>query len=1297
MRVVVFCAPLASSVIFTWLAGEIMPPERLGVHRLVWIGLVFVAANVLLVVVGRLTRRLVPLVALMKLTLVFPDHAPSRTKAALRRSNSKTMLRHMEEARARGETSGEALHGDYLVQLLKEVNDHDRLTRGHSERVRAYSEMLGEELGLGASDMNKLRWSALLHDVGKLAVPWEILNKDGRPTDDEWKLLSGHPAAARPMLEPLAPWLGEWIHAADQHHCRWDGHGYPDVLAGEDISLPGRLVAIADAYDVMTSARSYKKPLSPELARQELTDCAGSQFDPALVKAFLRIGLGRLKTVAGPLAWLANLTGSAQIPVPAATAVSSTAWSAGIATLGMTVAALGGLGPDNSAPPPDLLAFESPTTIQADDVAVTRPENEVPPETSNEPSSTLVDTVTVEVDTPTPTTTTTLVTTPTASPTTTTTTVPVPLPTTTTTTTTAVPTPTQPTNIAPTAIDDTLTVAEDASALISVLDNDSDPNAHPLFIAGVGSPLHGTASIESEQVRYVPTRDYEGPDQFIYTVSDGVNPPVAATVFVTVTGVNDPPVAMILDAAVAEATAAGTAVTSVSATDADGDSLSFAIATGDPASVFTIDAGGVVRVAGPLDHETTPSYTLGITVSDAETAVNLLVTITVTDIDEPPIAGDDSAVTSEDTPRAIVLGVNDTDPEGGTLTWNTPAMSSAGGALIEINGTVSYTPVADFSGADSFSYTVTDPAGNVSTPATVTIVVAAVNDPPIASDDTGPGYTTPEDTPLTTPDLTVNDTDVDHGVDPVSVSLVTGPSNGAVIDNGDGTVTYTPNPDWSGTDTFTYTIADPDGAISNTATVTVVVTAVNDAPVAGNDLLTVDMGAAGTTADVRLNDTDTEAGPLTVVAVSNGTNGTTIDNGNGTITYTHDGTPTLSDTFTYTIADSGGLQATATVTVTVVPPEDNDGRPAALDNCPVSFNPDQTDTDNDNIGDVCDPDPTATSTSTFTDTVQNLGDGRSFAVAIADVDADGDPDAVYANSDDPNAVWINDGTGTFTDSGQTLGTNKSVAVVAADLDNDSDMDLIFANDVNEPNRIWLNNGTGTFTDTGQTLGSRNTEDAAVGDFDSDGDLDLVFANDNGPNTIWLNNGAGIFADTGQALGSNKGAGVAVGDVDGDGDLDLAFAHDGEDNTVWFNNGTGVFTDSGQSLGSGRSHDLALVDLDDDGDLDLAIAEDNDGDSIWLNDGAGTFTDTGQTLGLGHSRALAVGDLDGDGDPDIIFGDHTGENSVWLNNGTGTFTDSTQRLANHRTEGLVIADVNNDGTLDLLTANENDPNLVWLNS
>ncbi len=374
LRVSIVLVPLLLSFAFSLLAGRIAPAEDLGMNRWVWILVVFVLATFLLFVLQSATNRLIPLVALMKLTLVFPDNAPSRTKAALRKSNSRTMLRDMEVARANGATTGEAINGDYLVQLLKEVNDHDRLTRGHSERVRAYSDLLGTELGLNAEDLNKLRWAALLHDVGKLTVPAEILNKQGRPDEDEWKILQNHPAAGIPLLEPLRDWLGDWLHAADQHHCRWDGNGYPSKLGGEDIALSGRLVAIADAYDVMTSARSYKRPLPPEVARQELTDCAGSQFDPHLVRAFLRIGLGRLKTIAGPFAWLANLGGSAQLPIPATHAITTAAASASAAAVAVAVVAassvFGQAPPEAVAPEPQIAVLEAPAPEQEPDPVI---------------------------------------------------------------------------------------------------------------------------------------------------------------------------------------------------------------------------------------------------------------------------------------------------------------------------------------------------------------------------------------------------------------------------------------------------------------------------------------------------------------------------------------------------------------------------------------------------------------------------------------------------------------------------------------------------------------------------------------------------------------------------------------------------------------------------------------------------------------------------------------------------------------------------------------------------------------
>src|SRR5205807_10372018 len=166
---------------------------------------------------------------------------------------------------------------------------HDRRTRGHSERVRALSELIAEELHLAPEERDRLRWASLLHDCGKVTVDSRILNKPGPLDEEEWAIMRRHPEEGARIAFPLRDWLGEWSLAIAQHHERWDGHGYPRGLTGEEISLAARIVAVADAFDVMTSARSYQGPMSTAAARTELTAMAGAQFDPAVVRAFLLV------------------------------------------------------------------------------------------------------------------------------------------------------------------------------------------------------------------------------------------------------------------------------------------------------------------------------------------------------------------------------------------------------------------------------------------------------------------------------------------------------------------------------------------------------------------------------------------------------------------------------------------------------------------------------------------------------------------------------------------------------------------------------------------------------------------------------------------------------------------------------------------------------------------------------------------------------------------------------------------------------------------------------------------------
>ncbi len=274
---------------------------------------VLVAAAAL-VVSGRLMRRLLPLAVLLKLSLFFPDQVPSRFGVALRAASPRRLARQLESADVE-----QASVAERVLALVSSLAAHDRRTRGHSERVRALTMLIADQTGIAGEERDKLEWASLLHDLGKLDVPSEILNKKGRPSDDEWAILRQHPAGGPGYASGLAQWMGPWIHAMDQHHERYDGTGYPNGITAEDITLSGRIVAVADAFEVMTATRSYKKPMSTRSARTELVACAGTHFDPNVVRAFMQITIGDLHKALGPLSWL----GSIPLVGPAAHSISA--------------------------------------------------------------------------------------------------------------------------------------------------------------------------------------------------------------------------------------------------------------------------------------------------------------------------------------------------------------------------------------------------------------------------------------------------------------------------------------------------------------------------------------------------------------------------------------------------------------------------------------------------------------------------------------------------------------------------------------------------------------------------------------------------------------------------------------------------------------------------------------------------------------------------------------------------------------------------------------------------------------
>ncbi|HUZ68253.1 MAG TPA: HD domain-containing phosphohydrolase [Candidatus Saccharimonadales bacterium] len=344
LRVLIFAVPVGFSFGVALLLSRMLPRAHSPWAAALWIGTAAVGSLLTLVLFERAARRLLPLAALLNVSLLFPDKAPARFAVARRTGTPRELRERMEAARASGQVD-RAQDLATVIELVLALNVHDRASRGHSERVRVFTDLLTAELKLPEADRARLRWAALLHDVGKLEVPASLLNKPSAPDEEEWVVLRRHPEDGARMVAPLLPWLGEWGAAVVQHHERYDGTGYPRRLKAHEISLAARIVSVADVYEVMTAPRPYKRPMSVVASRQELIRVAGTQLDPAIVRAFLNISSGNLWRTIGIGAWIA------QIPTLGGLWSGLGSWlGTGVATIGAigVIAAggiLGGLGP----------------------------------------------------------------------------------------------------------------------------------------------------------------------------------------------------------------------------------------------------------------------------------------------------------------------------------------------------------------------------------------------------------------------------------------------------------------------------------------------------------------------------------------------------------------------------------------------------------------------------------------------------------------------------------------------------------------------------------------------------------------------------------------------------------------------------------------------------------------------------------------------------------------------------------------------------------------------------------------
>ncbi|MDH3539411.1 MAG: Ig-like domain-containing protein, partial [Acidimicrobiia bacterium] len=468
--------------------------------------------------------------------------------------------------------------------------------------------------------------------------------------------------------------------------------------------------------------------------------------------------------------------------------------------------------------------------------------------------------------------------------------------------------------------DDPVSTDEDLPLVVVVLANDTDPEGDTLSIDFFTQPPNGTVTDNGDgTLTYTPDDDFSGTDFFIYRACDDGTPSLCdqATVEVAVDPVNDPPVA----GADSVATDEDAAVTfEILANDFDQEGAALTVSAYDGTSA----AGGTVTCtpAGSCTYTPPPLYSgpdsFTYTVSDGSGGFHTTtVSIKIGPVNNRPSAGDDTAAATEDVPVTITaasLLIDDSDPDNDPLAIDSVTDGANGTALL-VGGDVVYTPAPDFNGSDTLTYTVCDPGGLCDT-ATIAVTVGPENDDPIAKDDTA---TTDEDMPVTVAVLD-NDSDVDG--DPVAVTLIaTLPTNGSAVINADNTITYTPAADFFGVDEFQYEVSDINGGTATAWARFVTVNPVNDAPVAGPDAGSVAEDAS-VSVDLLINDSDVDDLALTIFSHADPANGSVVDNGDGTVTYTPDPDYAGPDPFTYTVCDPGGLCDTETVTMTVDPLND---------------------------------------------------------------------------------------------------------------------------------------------------------------------------------------------------------------------------------------------------------------------------------------------------------------------------------------------------------------------------------------
>ncbi|MCC6075851.1 Ig-like domain-containing protein, partial [Pseudomonas sp. GCM10022188] len=583
--------------------------------------------------------------------------------------------------------------------------------------------------------------------------------------------------------------------------------------------------------------------------------------------------------------------------------------------------------------------------------------------------------------------------------------------------------------------DETLTVAEDSTATTGTLLTGSSSVDGSLSIASfslageTGPFVLGTAYTVTGQgeitvnadgsYSFTPTADYNGGFPVIsYVVTDGSGTDNSSTLTITVTPANDDFADASETLTVAEDSGVtnGSLLTGSSSVDGPLSIASFSLAgeTGPfvLGSAYTVAGQGELTVNADGSYSFTPAANwngsfplVSYTVTDgsgSDDTSTLSITVTAA-VDLTAVA--DSISTAEDTPVNGTVASNDSTSSGGALSFAKASDPAHGSVVVNADGTYTYTPDANWSGADSFDYTVTDVASGETLTRTVTITVTAATDL-VAVNDTA---TTAEDTPVNGT-VASNDSTTSGGA--LSFAKASDPAHGSVVVNSDGTYTYTPDANWGGSDSFDYTVTDADSGESLTRTVTVTVTPAVDLTALADSISTAEDTPVN--GDVSGNDSTSSGGALSFAKAGDPAHGSVVVNGDGTYTYTPDANWSGADSFDYTVTDAAsGESLTRTVTVTVTPAADL-----------VAVNDTATTTEDTPVnGDVSGNDSTSSGGA--------LGFAKASDPAHGSVVVNSDGTYTYT----PDANWSGsdsfDYTVTDADSGESLTRTVTITVTAA--------------------------------------------------------------------------------------------------------------------------------------------------------------------------------------------------------------------------------------------------------------------------